>query len=374
MRLKETVKITYNNIVKEFSSRHKYFNNALKDTFYKIEPLLPTGYQATELQQLLIASYFLKEYSVEAAALFNPSMVVHPDQDNKKLKILMSLRACGEGHISSIEFVEGYIDQEGDLELIDRGISCRLPNLRVVDKEKSVIDFDVTTPLKEQVIFPLTADESNGIEDVRFVRFEDDNGLCEYYGTFTAYDGSNIKSKIICTSDFKKYSIHSMRGSAITDKGMALFPKKINNKYAMISRQDGENLRIMYSDDLLCWENSKILQTPEFPWQFAKLGNCGSPIEVDEGWVLLVHGVGPVRKYVMGAYLLDKDNPERIIARTKDFILSAEGKDREGYVPNVVYSCGGICDNNILYIPFAISDISSGIVTVNVKKLIESME
>jgi len=165
-----------------------------------------------------------------------------------------------------------------------------------------------------------------------------------------------------------------MRGSAITDKGMALFPKKINNKYAMISRQDGENLRIMYSDDLLCWENSKILQTPEFPWQFAKLGNCGSPIEVDEGWVLLVHGVGPVRKYVMGAYLLDKDNPERIIARTKDFILSAEGKDREGYVPNVVYSCGGICHNNILYIPFAISDISSGIVTVNVKELIESME
>ena len=233
---------------------------------------------------------------------------------------------------------------------------------------------DADIPLNEQVIFPLTADESNGIEDVRFVRFEEDGGNSEYYGTFTAYDGSNIKSKLICTSDFKKYTIHSMKGSAVNDKGMALFPKKINNKYVMISRQDNENIRIMYSDNLLCWENSTILQTPEFPWQFGKMGNCGSPIEVDEGWILLVHGVGPLRKYVMGAYLLDKANPEKIIARTKNYMLSARGKEREGYVPNVVYSCGGICNKGILYIPFALSDISSGVVTVKVKELIGSME
>ncbi len=372
---KEDAQIAYDDFNKEFSFRHKGFLRILKDTLQEIKQFISSDFQLSDLQQLLVASYFLKEYSVEAAALFNPSMVIHPKQeDDNRLKILMSLRGSGEGHISSIEFVDGYIEQNGNIKLSERGTDCRLPQVKAVDVEKSVVEFTKDVHLNEQVIFPLTEDESNGIEDVRFVRFEDENSECEYYGTFTAFDGSEIKSKLICTTDFKKYTIRSMKGSAVNDKGMALFPKKINNKYAMISRQDGENIRIMYSDDLLCWENSAILQTPEFPWQFAKLGNCGSPIEVDEGWILLVHGVGPVRKYVMGAYLLDKANPEKIIARTKNFILSAIGEEREGYVPNVVYSCGGICNNGNIYIPFAISDISSGIVMANVKELIESME
>ncbi len=370
----EDVQHTYENLNQEFLSRHINFLSMLKRTFQKIQKYLPIEYKLSETRQLLIASYFLKEYSVEAAALFNPSMIVHPNQDDpNRVKILMSLRATGEGHISSIEFVEGYIGKNGEVELLDRGLRCVLPQVTMAGVQKSIVEFDADTPLSEQVIFPLSEDESNGIEDVRFVRFED-NGKSKFYGTFTAYDGHNIKSKLISTPDFKKFTISSMAGSAVNDKGMALFPKKINNKYAMISRQDGENIRIMYSDDLLFWENSKVLQAPEFPWQFGKLGNCGSPIEVEEGWILLVHGVGPLRKYVMGAYLLDKINPEKIIARTKNYVLSAKGKEREGYVPNVVYSCGGICSNDILYIPFAISDISSGIVTINVKELIDSMD
>jgi len=366
----------YDKVVAEFSGRHKDFFKILHNTFTHIKKYLPEKVDnLSDIQKNLLASYFLKEYSVEAAALFNPSMVIHPQQDSKeKLKILMSLRATGEQHISSIEFVEGYINKNNEMELAERGLICRLPELSAVDIEKSVMQFDDDVTLSEQVIFPLTADESNGIEDVRFVWFEDDDGKRSFYGTFTAFNGTQIKSKLICTTDFKKYTIRSMKGQAIEDKGMALFPRKIDNKYAMISRQDGENMRIMFSEDILTWDSSKIIQEPELPWQFAKLGNCGSPIELDEGWLLLVHGVGPLRKYVMGAYLLDKDDPVKILKRTIQPILQAVGDEREGYVPNVVYSCGGICHNNTIFIPFAISDLASSVVSVHVNDILDMME
>lgn len=224
------------------------------------------------------------------------------------------------------------------------------------------------------MIFPLTRDESNGIEDVRFVKFEDGNNENSYYGTFTAYDGKLIKSKLICTRDFKKYTIRSMKGSAISDKGMALFPRKINGKYAMISRQDGENIRIMFSKDILYWESSEIIQEPEFPWQFGKLGNCGSPIELDEGWLLLTHGVGSLRKYVIGACLLDLNDPSKVIAKLKEPLLSPNKDEREGYVPNVVYSCGGILHNRQIILPYAMSDSVSGFVTVDVAALVSRMK
>ena len=284
------------------------------------------------------------------------------------------MRATGEGHISSIEFVEGYIGQNGELDLIDRESSCNLPKLCVADIEKSVLEFNDDVSLNEQVIFPLTRDESNGIEDVRFVKFEDGNNENSYYGTFTAYDGKLIKSKLICTRDFKKYTIRSMKGSAISDKGMALFPRKINGKYAMISRQDGENIRIMFSKDILYWESSEIIQEPEFPWQFGKLGNCGSPIELDEGWLLLTHGVGSLRKYVIGACLLDLNDPSKVIAKLKEPLLSPNKDEREGYVPNVVYSCGGILHNRQIILPYAMSDSVSGFVTVDVAALVSRMK
>lgn len=372
----DTLNKTYSEILAEFSHRHKYFLTMLKDSYLTIEKYLPEeSKNMNNIQKNVLSSYFLKEYSIECAALFNPSMVIHPQQDSKdKLKILMSLRATGEGHISSIEFIEGYIDKTGNLILTERKPGCRLAKLTMVDIEKSIIQFDEDVLFNEQVIFPLTKDESNGIEDVRFVRFEGDNGEISFYGTFTAYDGKNIKSKLVCTTDFKKFTIRSMKGRAIKDKGMALFPRKINNKFAMISRQDGNNIRIMFSDDILTWEDSQIIQEPEFLWQFGKLGNCGSPIELNEGWLLLVHGVGPIRKYVMGAYLLDKENPSKILKRTKMPMLQAEGNEREGYVPNVVYSCGGIYHNDTIFIPFAISDFASGAVSVPVKDLLKMMD
>ena len=220
----------------------------------------------------------------------------------------------------------------------------------------------------------MTTDESNGIEDVRFVKFTDDQGKQSYYGTFTAYDGRNIKSKLICTEDFKRYTVRSLKGLGIKDKGMALFPRKIDNKYVMISRQDGENIRIMYSEDILTWQSSQIIQMPELPWQLAKLGNCGSPIEINDGWLLLVHGVGPVRKYVIGAYLLDKKDPTKILKRTKKPMLQAQDDEREGYVPNVVYSCGGICHNDTVFIPFALSDYASSVVSIAVNDILNMME
>jgi len=367
---------THKEMMDEFSFRHKNYGRILENTFRHIEKYIPG--QPTDLEKNyreLLASYFLKEYSVEAAALFNPSMVIHPRQDKSdKLKILMSLRAAGEQHISSIEFAEGYINKNNQMELLERGIGCIMPEAGSVNIEKSVLEFAEDIPLNQQVIFPLTPDESNGIEDVRFVRFKDDDETISYYGTFTAYNGREIKSKLISTTDFRNYTIRSMKGKAIRDKGMALFPRKIANKYVMISRQDGDNIRLMYSGDILTWESSKIIQTPEFAWQFAKIGNCGSPIELDEGWLLLVHGVGPVRKYVMGAYLLDKNDPAIILKRTKKPMLQATGGEREGYVPNVVYSCGGICHNSNLFLPFAISDFASGVVTVPVKDLLKMME
>ena len=362
---------TFDTLLKEFSSRHKNFLKILEDAYKKIEKNVPEKFQFDKTQRLLIGSYFVMEYALECAALFNPSMVVHPRQDRKDgLKILMSLRAAGEGHISSLEFIEGYVDKNGNLELLERSSRCQLPEVLEKEIERSVVKFEDDIPFSEQVIFPLTEDESNGIEDVRLVLFTDGDGSKKYLGTFTAYDGINIKSKLITTTDFKKYSICSMNGKAIKDKGMALFPRKINGKYAMISRQDGENLRLMYSDDILRY----IIQTPEFPWQLSKIGNCGSPIELEEGWLLLIHGVGPLRKYVIGAYLLDLDNPSKILKRTFQPMLEAKDHEREGYVPNVVYSCGGICQYGRIFIPFAMSDYATGIATVEVNELLNMME
>jgi predicted GH43/DUF377 family glycosyl hydrolase len=370
-----TIENTYNDFVKEFSHRHKGFLNIVDECYAKIKKYLPKdAANLSGVQKRVVAAYFLKEYSIEAAALFNPSMVVHPFQDDpNRLKIIISLRATGEQHISSIEFAEGYISKTDEVELQERGLSCRLPNIHSMDIKESVIKFDDDVSINEQVILPITRDEYNGIEDVRFVLFEDDNGQKTYYGTFTAFDGQNIKSKIISTTDFKRYTIRSMTGAAVKDKGMALFPKKINDKYFMISRQDNVNIRIMQSDNLFHWDDSEIILKPEFPWQIGKLGNCGSPVEVDEGWLLLIHGVGPLRKYVIGACLLDKNNPAIVLKQTKEPILSAKGDDREGYVPNVVYSCGGLNYNDILYIPFAISDLSSGMASVKIDDLLSSM-
>jgi predicted GH43/DUF377 family glycosyl hydrolase len=314
------------------------------------------------------------EYSVEAAALFNPSIVMHPDQSGLQegqIRFVLSLRATGEGHISSLEFMNGTLDSRGRVELADTTRFATLPStIREIDTNLTEISFDPQSELSERVLFPVTDDESNGIEDVRFVRFENNT----YYGTFTAYDGSRIKSKLLETRDFITFKNHAMRGAAIKDKGMALFPRKIDGRYAMISRQDDLNIRIMFSDDILHWEDSQIIVEPSNYWEFRKIGNCSSPIETEEGWFLLTHGVGPMRKYEIGACLLDRNDPTRLKGRLKHALISPDEEEREGYVPNVVYTCGALLHENQLLIPYAMSDSISGFGVADIRNVIAHME
>jgi predicted GH43/DUF377 family glycosyl hydrolase len=223
------------------------------------------------------------------------------------------------------------------------------------------------------VLFPVSENESRGIEDARFVQFITDNNEIVYYATYTAYDGVAILPQLTKTKDFIKFNISTLHGKAVTNKGLALFPRKIGGRYAMLSRQDGENNYIMFSDNIYFWQKSKMIQEPELPWEFMQLGNCGSPLETDRGWIVLTHGVGPVRQYCLGAVLLDLENPTKIIARLDEPLLTPNQKEREGYVPNVVYSCGAIIHNKELVIPYAMSDINSGIATVAVNDLLNCM-
>lgn len=236
------------------------------------------------------------------------------------------------------------------------------------------IQFNEKTKISERVIFPVSENESRGIEDARFVEFHNDNGDITYYATYTAYNGHQIFPQLIETNDFISFNIITLNGNAVQNKGMALFPRKINGKYVMLSRQDGENNHIMYSENLHFWNNSEIIQEPKEHWEFVQIGNCGSPIEINEGWLVLTHGVGPIRQYSIGAILLDKNNPKKIIARLYEPLLSPNEEEREGYVPNVIYSCGGLVHNNKLIIPYAMSDITSGIASIDVTDIIGCMK
>lgn len=235
------------------------------------------------------------------------------------------------------------------------------------------VAFDQDYTLSERVIFPVSKNESRGIEDARFVRFSDAGEAVTYYATYTAYNGSTILPQLIETKDFITFNILTLNGKAVQNKGMALFPRKLGNRYAMLSRQDGENNRIMFSDNIHFWQESQVIQEPKHPWEFIQIGNCGSPLETEEGWIVLTHGVGPMRQYCIGAVLLDLENPAKVIARLDEPLLAPHAKEREGYVPNVVYSCGAIIHNHELVIPYAMSDINSGIATVGVRELMDCM-
>jgi predicted GH43/DUF377 family glycosyl hydrolase len=227
--------------------------------------------------------------------------------------------------------------------------------------------------LSERVIFPVTESQSNGIEDARFVEFRDGDRKT-YYATYTAYSGRAIRSELIETSDFMSFRLAPLRGAAARNKGMALFPRKIGGKYAMIARQDNENLYLIYSDDLYTWDGGQAILKPEFPWEFVQIGNCGSPIELDEGWLLLTHGVGPVRKYSIGAALLDKSDPSKVLARSREPLLRPEPSEREGYVPNVVYTCGAMRHNDQIILPYAVSDTFSNFATIKISALMQAMK
>ena len=427
----------------EYSHRHRDFEKLLLRHFAeRIAPILPDADSLSPDRKLLLAAYLIKEYSVESAALFNPSIVPHPDQDGVPeggLRFIMSFRATGEGHISSIVFRSGIIMSDGvilidptsqyietpeihkdtaydkhlfELKLNEMGacnevtvlIFDRLPDhftfdelvreMAKVEKERLFgkrirsrtfetmtwlarsnyeLKFRSDRMISERVIFPVSASERNGIEDARFVRFTEDDGTVTYYATYTAFSGDAILPQLIETKDFTHFRIITLNGKAVQDKGMALFPRKVNGKYAMISRQDGVNLHLMYSDHLHFWQEARIIQRPQSAWELTQIGNCGSPVETEAGWLLLTHGVGPMRKYSIGALLLDLHDPSKIIARLDEPILAPNEHEREGYVPNVVYTCGYLIHRDQLIIPYAMSDTACAIASLSISNLLESL-
>ncbi len=366
-------------VLENFLGRHRNLLETFEQRADEMEEALIAHRGFSEVQRQLIGAYFLHEYSFEASALFNPSIVRHPDQSGiakGSLRFILSLRAVGEGHVSSLTFRSGVISADGSIGVDPTArlaTSPRIAHRRTgpIGDEVEII-FDPATDISERVIFPVTESQANGIEDARFVQFSD-GGRTTYYATYTAYRGTAIRSELIETADFLSFKMTPLQGAAAHNKGMALFPRKIDGRYAMIARQDNENLYLVYSDDLYRWEQGQAILKPQFPWEFVQIGNCGSPVELEEGWLMLTHGVGPVRKYSIGAALLDKRDPSRVLARSSEPLLRPELSEREGYVPNVVYTCGAMAHNDHLILPYAISDTYSNFATIQISALMRSM-
>jgi predicted GH43/DUF377 family glycosyl hydrolase len=365
---------------RDFGQRHWQTRQVFMQRYEELRDHMLLDDTMREERKELIGAYFCHEYSYTSAALMNPSVVPHPDQSGMMdgaLRVVLSLRAVGEGHISSIAFREGILNHQGGFDLAPR------PPFSIAARETeaaSEANGMVTTAerfaeasLSGTVIFPFTQQQRNGLEDLRLVRLEDEEDGPIYCGTYTAFSGSNIASELLVTRDFRTFELKPMSGAAARNKGMAIFPRKVNGKYAVIGRLDGENLYFLQSDDLLHWETGTEILAPIYPWELVQSGNCGSPIEIDEGWLLLTHGVGAMRKYSIGAVLLDKEDPTRVIARTAQPILSPSDEDREGYVPNVVYTCGALVHNRRLFMPFGVADSSVGFSFIDIDELLASM-
>jgi predicted GH43/DUF377 family glycosyl hydrolase len=366
-------------VLENFQGRHHNLLETFELRADEMEGALAAHDSFSETQRRLIGAYFLNEYSFEASALFNPSIVPHPDQSGAPeggLRFILSLRAVGEGHVSSLTFRAGTVAADGSLAVDPTTRLASSPRIgyRIAGPlgEEVEVVFQKSLDISERVIFPVTEYQSQGIEDARFVEFTD-GGRKTYYATYTAYTGRAIRSELLETSDFLSFRMSPLQGNAARNKGMALFPRRINGKYAMIARQDNENLYLIYSNDVYRWDGGQAILKPQFPWEFVQIGNCGSPIELDEGWLLLTHGVGPVRKYSIGAALLDKNDPTKVLARSVEPLLHPEPSEREGYVPNVVYTCGAMRHNDQIILPYAISDTYSNFATIEISALMRAM-
>lgn len=433
-------------LLREFSRRHRNITRIFERHAEKVKPLIQAlGLDFDKIpmkRKLLIGSYFTNEFSIESAAFFNPSIVEDPDQSNLEegeKRVILSFRAVGEGHVSSIVFRQAIVDRENNVTIIPAGnyvdepdiirntiyhkqiffqnaVSISLPDsvlrevagslpdtfdyvglkkvIREMQQRYQVdhllkrglerllwladsyyeINFSLDTDLSDRVIFPYSDAESRGIEDARFVKYTGDKSGVTYYATYTAFDGITIQPKLLQTRDFYHFKIMPLYGEGAQNKNLALFPRKINGKYAMMSRIDGINNYIMYSDKINIWENPEILQTPKYPWEFVQIGNCGSPIETPEGWLVITHGVGPMRRYCLGATLLDLDDPKIEIGRLREPLIIPNKDEREGYVPNVLYSCGALIHNEELLIPYGLSDYASTFATVHLKDLLQKVK
>lgn len=429
-------------VLAEFASRHLNIEPHLLTNYERVVPYIFTQQPLSEARKLLIGALFSGEYALESAALFNPSIVPHPDQSSLPegaLRFIMSLRATGEGHISSIEFRTGIIAADGEIHLepesrfvtvpelepnpsykkkpfinklhemgfengaseavmtplgetftrndlnqsvrqirrqtrpVTQGLTSTLSCIQWLADSNYEMNFSPTLAMSERIIFPVSPNESNGIEDARFVRHTDDDGSVLYYATYTAYNGHAILPQLIETQDFLHFRVLTLNGSAVQNKGMALFPRRIDGSYAMLSRQDDENILIMFSDNPHYWSDPQVLLRPVEMWESVKIGNCGSPIETEAGWLVITHGVGPMRKYCIGAALLDLQDPTKVIGRLRQPLLVPEGVEREGYVPNVVYSCGSLIHGRELILPYAMSDRASAIASVPLDALLTEL-
>jgi predicted GH43/DUF377 family glycosyl hydrolase len=376
------VKRAYADVRADFAERHWQTEQMFDERFAEVARHLnldPASYSTA--RQRLIGAYFCHEYTYAAAALMNPSIVPHQDQsglDEKSVRFVMSLRAVGEGHISSVAFREGIAKTDGSFSLWPQSnlaTSVELDDASLTDSDRGVIVHRHSeSNLSNTVIFPITEQQAGGLEDLRLVRFDHGGGDYEWIGTYTAYSGRSIRSELLRTVDFKRFLLEPIVGRAGRNKGMALFPQKVGNKYAMLGRQDGKNLFLLKSDRIDRWNTEgALLMEPKYPWEFIQIGNCGSPMLTEEGWLVITHGVGAMRKYALGCALLDRDDPSKVIGRAKEPILTAVDADRSGYVPNVVYTCGVMKVGERLLIPYGISDSAVGFATAKIADLLDLM-
>jgi predicted GH43/DUF377 family glycosyl hydrolase len=424
-----------------FRAVHSDIDDIFRENYAAVKHLIANHSVLSEVRQRFVGACFTMEYAIESAALFNPSMVPAIDQSNVppgSLRFLMSLRATGEGHLSSIVFRRGLVDSDGSVTVDPPGRHSRplrvtiprhfekadfIRQLRALDawtkhaqailsrlaerftraelsnaideirKEAAVsgeseesndallaltqanyqIPLAPGTDISEAVIFPYSDNERRGIEDLRLVRFTGDDGSVHYYGTYTAFDGFRIFPHLLEYPAGQNVQVHMLTGRCAKNKGMALFPRKIRGRYAMIARLDNENLYYMESDDVCVWDEARLLRAPEFPWEVIQIGNCGPPLETEAGWLLLTHGVGPMRQYCIGAILLDLNNPCQVIGQTTEPILVPTGRERFGYVPNVVYSCGGMIHAGNLILPYAMSDVATSVAVIDLQQLLHSL-
>ena len=428
-------------LVADYGQRHRDITRVFHEDYESAIALLGDRPDTSTEQQLLMGAYLTSEYSLESVALFNPSMVLHPDQSGLALgscRFVMSLRACGEGHISSIEFRSGTVDAEhyvtidppvrfaqtarpvDDARYDKRSFLLKLlemnehssfvePVLALLDTQFTMSDlrqaiercrrqtadaqfdevvdnmlwlahsnyeleFSVDTTISERVIFPVSDNESRGIEDARFVRFAYPDGSVTYYATYSAYNGVRVLPQFIETTDFRHFRIATLNGQCVQNKGMALFPRKVGDHFMMAARLDGENIYLLRTDNIHFWNESQLLHVPKYSWEIVQVGNCGSPIETDAGWVLLTHGVGPMRQYWIGALLLDLEDPSRVIGELSEPMLMPNANERDGYVPNVVYSCGALRHEDHLIVPYAVSDSHTRIAVVSLPELLGSFQ
>jgi predicted GH43/DUF377 family glycosyl hydrolase len=368
----------YDETASLFGHRHRRYNELLLAHAAKGKNTLYPSPAFSEKQDLVFGGYLTKEYSVEAAALFNPSIVPHPDQTGLaagSTRFVLTLRSVGEGHISSIGFMEGVIDAQNTITFTPQG-PWRTAGTKVEipggDDDHYDIVFDESIPLSERVIFPQASSESMGMEDLRMVRYTDGDTV-KYLGTYTAYNGKVIQSKMLETTDFRHFQIRNLRGSQVDNKGMAFFPRKVGDKYTMLSRQGGEACGIMKSDDYMTWEQKQLHQQPFRDFELVQIGNCGSPIETPEGWLMLTHHVGPMRRYTLGVSLLDLEHPQKVVSILDKPLMEPLESEREGYVPNVLYTCGWMQHGDTILIPYAMSDVACGFATMKTKDIVDRL-